>query len=167
MTAFSSSVNPGRTLGSMLRRANSTQVIGDSPRAKLNSARSEEEFRKELQNIKESYARLWDNQARRFETKFGVSYSDPDAISTGRQVIDAKVEELRNQGYGQIQIDQWLWSEDADIGPIRNEGGGAPPGGGTSPADLIQQELLRRQNQNQNQPASLRVGVPPIGGGLV
>lgn len=104
---------------------------------RLNTARSEAQFTQALNDVKASYKRLWDNQVNRFNTKFGVDYNDPNAIETGREVIDQKIQELQSQGYSMAQIDDWLYVEDAEIGPIRPEGGS-----GKSPVEL---ELERRR----------------------
>lgn len=62
--------------------------------ANLKQSNTEEEFRRNLELVKEHNERLWTSVQDDFRLMYGVEYFDPNATETGAQVIQNKISEL-------------------------------------------------------------------------
>ena len=62
--------------------------------ANLKQSNTEEEFRRNLELVKEHNERLWTSVQDDFRIMYGVEYFDPNATETGAEVIQRKISEL-------------------------------------------------------------------------
>ena len=80
--------------------------------ANLKQSNTEEEFRRNLELVKEHNERLWTSVQDDFRIMYGVEYFDPNATETGAEVIQRKISELlggtdtRSSTNNRVRVDE-------------------------------------------------------------